>query len=349
MSDSPWTPPSVPTAHTPTAPTETVGITWTPGRASFIRQYSRRYRARRWVIALLYGWLFIALSAVLILFGAGLMGGTFLFIGLTMSGYAWWKPRSAWRQFEKRGYTIDSVVTTAATPDGLLTRSPVANGTYPYDLVYKVDRGPDHLWIYLPGNSTVLIERSTVVDGDLDALGAALERAAGAKSTATVEPEVTGEAIKVVVKRSSITSRLWLWIWLLLSPRYSVFWLCVVLFLVITIAVIETGMWWLYPFGATALALALGLLLVRGLMAERRGGNKTGRPDHMTFILDGDVLHVSPLFGAAHVELPLSRMSRVAQRGRKTLVFFDRIVLMFDPDGVLEGDLPQLLDRLKAH
>ena len=343
MSESPWTPPATPNARVPVPPSDTVEILWKPEKQAFIRQYSKRYRLRRWVISLLYGLLFVVLSLILIWFGTGLLGGLFLFIGVTMIGYAWWMPRRAWRSFVKRGYTSESVVTTAATPQGLLTRSPVANGTYPYNKVFKVDRGPDHLWIYLPGNSTVLIDRSTVVQGELDALGAALEAAAGAPPTPARDPEVTEEAVRVVVKRSSVRARVWLWMWLLVSPRYGVFWLSVVLFLVITIATIETGFWWLYPFGATTLAVALALLVLRGLIAERRAGDAKV----MTFILDSDVLHVSPLFGAAHVALPLSRLSRVQQRGKKTLVYFDRMVLFFDPQSVIEGDLNALLDGLK--
>ena len=61
--DAPWTPPQEDSARVPRAPETVISLQWRAEKAAFIRQYSLRYRARRWAISLLYG-LFFGLVGV---------------------------------------------------------------------------------------------------------------------------------------------------------------------------------------------------------------------------------------------------------------------------------------------
>ena len=343
MEHDPWTPPSTIGRRTRAPPREPVSVRWTLRKEGFLVQYRRRYRVRRWVVSVLYGSLFLLVAAVFMVGAKWAVAMIWLAFGLGIGSYAWWMPRLAGRRFAKRGFAEGTVVTSSATEHGLHTVSPVSSGTYPYHQVKRVHRGPDHLWIVLPGNSTVMIDATMVVEGDLDQFGQALEDAAGSEDQlGSWESELGEGAIRVAVRRANLVARLWLWTRLLLSPRYRVFWLLLALMLFLTVFGLETGILWVLPVGVLAVVVAIGILLVRGLLAQRTSGSD-GRT---TFALDGDTLHVWPFFGARHVAWPVERMTRLVRSGRKTMIHFDRVVLVLDPQAAVEGDVEALISDL---
>jgi hypothetical protein len=311
-------------------------------REAFMRQYGRRFRARRLLVGS-YGALIAALGGVLSLHtsGAWLVAA----VGAVLVVLAWWMPRRAWRRVSRKGLDEDQEIRVVAGADGVRVTSANSDSVLPWSMWRGVKRRPDAVWLLLRGGATVLVERAQVQSGDLERLADAVEAGVaggtvrGEVGSLIAELEPTEHL--VVMSALGRWRRVGLALRLTAARNGAVLALFAALLGGLGLGTLGLG----YGWGvAVVLPLAAVLLVARVAWSSLRGG---GPPRDARVWLAADRLVVDPLWSGPAV-FPLRAVRSVDITRRGYLVRLEHVVVPLDRDRALSGDVDALAAAIRA-